>query len=64
MTKLEYNVEISSAGCERCGVGTQWAIVTNLNGEPTEIGGMTWGDKETAEDICEMLNEAYERGTK
>ena len=57
-----YRVEVQTHGCERCSAGTTWALVEDVSGEPVEIGGVSYGDKETADDICDMLNEAFERG--
>lgn len=38
-----------------------WTIVFDNDGEPTEVGE-SWGHKETAEDICDLMNMAYDAG--
>jgi hypothetical protein len=40
---------------------TMWTIVYDEDGEPTEIG-QSWGDRETADDICDLMNMAYVEG--
>ncbi len=49
--------------CNHCGQACEmWTIVyDDENGEPTEIG-QSWGHKETAEDICDLMNMAYLEG--
>jgi hypothetical protein len=60
-----YNVEMAAGedGCSHCGAGKMWAIVYVEHGqtEKTEIG-QTFGDRELAEDICDLMNTAYESG--
>ena len=50
-------------GCTHCGAGKMWAIVYVEHGqtEETEIG-QTFGDGALAEDICDLMNMAYESG--
>lgn len=63
--KCYYNVKMAAGedGCTHCGAGKMWAIVYVEHGqtEETELG-TTWGDKELAEDICDLMNMAYEAG--
>jgi hypothetical protein len=59
-----YRVEIADGhtGCEKCGWDAMWTVVwTEANGEPCQIG-TSWGDKEFAEDVCDLMNMAYEAG--
>jgi hypothetical protein len=63
--KCHYRVDpqAGNEGCDRCHAGTFWTIVYREKGstEDTEIG-TAWGDKELAEDICDLMNMAYEAG--
>lgn len=63
--KCYYNVEMAAGedGCSHCGAGKMWAIVYVEHGqtEKTEIG-QTFGDRELADDICDLMNMAYESG--
>jgi hypothetical protein len=63
--KCYYNVEMAAGedGCAHCGAGKMWAIVYVEHGqtEKTEIG-QTFGDRELADDICDLMNMAYEAG--
>jgi len=56
-----YRVEAAEGGCEHCGHDKFWDIVFTENGE-TCATGQSWGDKEHAEDICDLMNMAYDRG--
>lgn len=38
-----------------------WTIVFNDGDDPTEIG-QSWGDREMADDICDLMNMAFEAG--
>lgn len=40
---------------------TMWTIVFTEDGEPTEIGE-SWGSREMADGICDLMNMAYVRG--
>jgi len=54
----------SKAECE-CPACALWTIVYD-DGEPTEIGTSWQGDegKELAEDICALMNMAFDRGAE
>lgn len=54
----EYRVEEETKACKSCGMGSTWIIVDSDN----IGGGTTYSDKEIADDICELMNDAYERG--
>lgn len=58
-----YKVEVSAnhKGCKHCGTGEYWTIVYHDGREEIEIGS-SWQDKETAEDICDLMNMAYHFG--
>jgi hypothetical protein len=60
-----YQVKMAAGedGCSHCGGGKMWAIVYVEHGqtEETEIG-QTFGDKNLADDICDLMNMAYEAG--
>lgn len=59
-----YRVEIAdgATGCEKCGHDAMWTVVwTEPNGESCQIG-TSWGDEELAEDVCDLMNMAYEAG--
>ncbi len=38
-----------------------WTIVSGTGDDECGIG-QSWGDKETADDICDLMNMAYDRG--
>lgn len=59
-----YRVEKTddSGECLNCKQAcTMWTIVFDEGGEPTEIG-QSWGDREMADDICDLMNMAYDAG--
>jgi len=58
-----YRVEedASYEACKHCGHGTYWTIVSGT-GEDVFACGISYGDKEAAEDICDLMNMAYDRG--
>jgi hypothetical protein len=60
-----YRVKMAAGedGCEHCGAGKMWAIVYIEHGdtEETEVG-QTFGDRGLADDICDLMNMAYEAG--
>jgi hypothetical protein len=49
------------APCVTCGNGTMWTVVFGEGDELTEIG-QAWGDYELVEDICDLMNDAFEAG--
>lgn len=61
-----YRVEevILPAGNCTCPNCLQWTIVFDESGAPLEIGSSWQGDdgKEKAEDICDLMNDAYDLG--
>jgi len=60
-----YEITPSSDGCCTCGAGQYWTICyQNPDGSYTEIGTSWQGTegKETAEDICDLMNMAYDAG--
>lgn len=60
-----YNVELTATGQPECQcVNCQLWTITYSDPEPTEIGTSWQGEagKETAEDICDLMNMAYEFG--
>jgi len=59
-TKEPYRVEVEREGCERCGIGRQWAIVGPTDEE--QATDCTYGDPEEAEHITAALNNAFEIG--
>ena len=56
-----YRVEVEREGCERCGDGRQWEVYDH---EDVGQGGITFGTREEAEHLAEMLNDAYQHGRK
>lgn len=54
-------VDANHEGCEHCNHGAYWTIVWTEDGEETGIG-QSFGDKEITEDICDLMNTAYEHG--
>jgi hypothetical protein len=47
--------------CEHCGHGATWTIVFGEGDGLTEIG-QAWEDFELVEDICDLMNDAFEAG--
>lgn len=58
MREEEYIVELDTPGCGHCGANSFWRIV-NSDDCATST---SYGDKELAEDICDLMNDAYKRG--
>lgn len=60
-----YRVKMMAGGdgCTHCGAGQMWTIVYVEHGatEETELG-QAWGDRELADDICDLMNMAFESG--
>jgi len=56
----EYFVELDREGCKECMYGYSWRVV-----KPDDsMHNVTFDDKEDAEDIAEILNEAMEFGKR
>lgn len=53
-----YRVEPAAAGCQECGHGTYWCIV----GPDGVALGTDYFDKEAAEELAEMLTDAWHAG--
>lgn len=55
---------IGDGGCEHCEAGKMWTIVHSEGaGTDDEVAiGSSWGDKNLTEDICDLMNMAYEAG--
>jgi hypothetical protein len=47
--------------CAHCGHGKMWTIESGFLGEEIAIG-TSWGDQELAQDVCELMNDAYDAG--
>lgn len=55
-----YRVEVEHGGCETCGDGKQWCVVG-----PDDVAlGITFGVKEDAEELADMLSDAYVMGKR
>lgn len=60
-----YQVKMAASkdGCTHCGAGKQWAIVYVEHGDTKETElSQTYGDRELADSICDLMNLAYESG--
>lgn len=58
---MHYRVEKENEGCKHCGHGDYWTIVSGTGDD--EIGiGTSWGDRELADDICDLMNDAFAAG--
>ncbi len=53
-----YRVEISVEGCPTCQHDALWDII----GPNETAQSQTWGDKEEADYICDLLNIAHQQG--
>jgi hypothetical protein len=63
-TKAFYRVELTDdkGECGHCRQACEmWTIVFESDGEPTEVG-QSWGDKEMAHDVCDLMNMAFDAG--
>jgi hypothetical protein len=59
-----YRVDVADAtGCVTCGAGRYWTVVSG-EGEDTIAIGTHLADQELTEDICDLMNMAYEAGKK
>ena len=58
-----YRVALADGGggCNACGHGQYWSVVWGAGEDECQIG-TSWGDKEVAEDICDLMNMAFEAG--
>ena len=67
MSQPYYQVAVASGhdGCFACKQGRFWTVIYFLDGEDegTEIG-TSWADEETAQDVCDLMNMAYDAGTE
>lgn len=62
--KSFYRVETTGDTGECCNCKQaceMWTVVFESDGEPTEVG-QSWGDKEVASDVCDLMNMAYDTG--
>jgi hypothetical protein len=50
-----------NSGCAHCGHDLQWTVVSGQGDDAIEIG-TSWGDKELADDVCELMNMAFAAG--
>lgn len=60
-----YEITPSGDGCNHCADGQYWTICSKKpSGEYIEIGTSWQGPegKETAQDVCDLMNMAYEAG--
>lgn len=60
-----YRVEVEdeNAGCKHCGHGKFWVIMEG-QGDDAAGQGTSYGDKETADDICDLMNMAFDAGAE
>jgi len=58
-----YRVELAAGheGCQHCGHDQYWTVVSGHGDDAVEIG-TSWGDKELAEDVCDLMNMAFSAG--
>lgn len=57
--KAPYYVEVDKEGCEKCGHDTLWSIVYR----PDDCAGSaSYGSKDEADDLCSLLNDAFDKG--
>jgi len=58
-----YRVEVDdiAEGCSHCHAGRCWTVVYGHGEDETAIG-IAWDDEEEAEDICALMNQAFEAG--
>jgi hypothetical protein len=62
-----YKVVAEQKPCKSCKVGGMWTIEwTELTGEaPEQVRiGTAWGSKEFADDVCGLMNMAYDLGAE
>ncbi len=58
-----YRVELADkdSGCNACGHGQMWTLVHG-EGDDEEQVHTSWGDREFVDDLCDLMNDAYEAG--
>lgn len=52
-----YQVEVENNGCEHCGNGKSWVIMAN-----GIAGGTSYSNPDEAQELCELLNNAFKAG--
>jgi len=55
-----YQIEVDDPGCAGCGARRAWTIT----GPDGVAIGTSWLDEECAQDICDLMNMAYDAGTE
>lgn len=55
------DVAVGKEGCLYCGHDAYYTITYEDEGERVEIG-TSWSDQECAQDICDLMNMAYDAG--
>jgi hypothetical protein len=50
-------------GCTKCGHGLFYTIVSGTVEDEMGVG-TSWSDKEAAEDICDLMNMAFDAGVE
>lgn len=54
-------VDDSHKSCTQCGEGKFWTVVHGRGEDEFGIG-TSWGDEELANDVCDLMNMALDRG--
>jgi hypothetical protein len=57
-TAVPYFIEVDANGCEKCSHGRMWSVV----GPDGVASSTSYADEETAADLAEQLNTAYQVG--
>lgn len=61
--KGHYRVAVESPGCKVCGHDAFFDIVSGF-GDDERAQGQSWNDRELAQDICDLMNSAFEEGKR
>jgi hypothetical protein len=58
MCHQPYFIEVDQNGCTHCGSGRSWIVIG-----PDGVGGSTsYDDADTAQEVADALNQAFENG--
>lgn len=55
-------IDENTATCRHCGNGRHWSVAYTDDDSEEVMIGTSWGDEETTQDICDLMNMAYDKG--
>jgi hypothetical protein len=63
MRMTQFRVIVDDEPCKACGKGAFYTVVSGEGEEECGVGS-SWADQETAQDICDLMNMAYDAGVQ